>query len=167
MREIIQEVKTKYSNKGPVKMDDIPISDTELALQEFSEGSVSLEKCLRAMWQRNLKTHACFADVEEEYDIAYITMQENIDLFSYLSPVIIDDDMIQIDLEGDRQTIRFAGNKPRIEAAILNLIRDIQKGKKRNGEQIKKKIGKPFPEEWVKEYEARHIKRNGLMKRLA
>lgn len=165
MREIIQEIKTKYSNRGPIKMDLIPIEDTEIALQEFSEGSVSLEKCLRAMWQRNLKTHSCFANVDEHYDIAHITMEEKVDLFSYLSPILLDDDMVQIDFEGDRQTIRFAGSKARIESSILNLIRDIQKGKKRNGEQLKEKIGKPFPEEWLNEYNSYY--HNNKVRRLA
>lgn len=150
-KKIVTE--SKYSNRGPIKLDSIPIEECELAMAEFGEGSISLQKCLRAMWQRNLKTHSCFARNNAPYDIAYITMEENIDVFSYLSPILLDDDMVQIDIFESRQTIRFAGNKARIEGAILSLIRDIQSGKKNNRTKLEEKIGKPFPEEWLKEYE--------------
>lgn len=142
-----------YSNRGPIKLDLIPIEDCEQALEEFSEGSNGLCKCLRAMWQRGLKTYASYANVEEQYDIAYITMEEGINLFSFLSPKLLDDEMVQIDYEGERQIIRFAGNKPRIEGALLALARDIQNGKKKNIQEVKEKLGKPFPEEWLNEYE--------------
>ena len=167
MREIVEVKETKYSNRGPISMDLIPIEDTCLAIEEFSHGSISLCMCLRAMWQRNLKTHSCYADVTEPYDIAHITMEKNVDIFSYLSPVIIDDDMIQIDVEDDREVIRFAGNKARIEAGILSLIRDIQKGKKRNSKEIKEKLGKPFQEEWMNKYDAYYHNDIGKMKKLA
>ena len=40
----------KYNNGGHINLDDIPIEDTELALKEFSCGSVALEMCLRVLW---------------------------------------------------------------------------------------------------------------------
>ena len=167
MIEIIKQNESKYSGKGPVKLDSIPICDTQLALEEFSEGSISLCKCLRAMWMRNLKTYSSYADVNDEYDIAHITMEEKIDLFSFLSPVILEDDMIQLDFEDNRQIIRFAGNKARIEAALLSLTRDIQSGKKRNYKEVKEKLFKPFPEEWLDEYDNYHHRNVFKVKRLA
>lgn len=158
---------SKYSNKGPIDLDSIPIADTNLAIMEFGEGSISLTKCLRAMWMRGLKTHSCNAKCEEPYNIAHITMKENIDLFSFLSPVILEDEMVQIDIVEDRQTIRFAGTKARIEGAILSLIRDIQSGRKKNRKQLEEKIGVPFPEEWLQEYETYKNKNNGTSKKLA
>lgn len=167
MREIVKANEPKYSHRGPISMDLIPIEDTCLAIEEFSHGSVSLCMCLRAMWQRNLKTYSCYADVTEPFDIAHITMEKNVDIFSYLSPVIIEDDMIQIDLDGDREVIRFAGNKAKIEAGILSLIRDIQSGRKRNSKEVKEKLGKPFPEEWMNKYDEYYHNDMGRMKRLA
>ena len=159
---------SKYSNRGPIKLDSIPIEDTNLAIMEFGEGSISMTKCIRAMWQRGLKTHSCNAKNNEPYDIAHVTMEEGIDLFSYLSPVILDDEMVQIDIVENRQTIRFAGNKARIEGAILSLIRDIQSGRKKNRTQLEEKIGEPFPSNWLKEYEAYQLsKQEGISKKLA
>ena len=165
MVEIIKTNESKYSKRGAIKLDSIPIEDTELALEEFSEGSISLCKCLRAMWMRNLKTHSSYADVKEKYDIAHITMEEKVDLFSYLSPVLLDDEMVQLDFENDRQVIRFAGNKARIEAALLSLTRDIMSGKKRNNKEVREKLFKPFPEDWLNEYDSYY--HNNKVKQLA
>ena len=114
---------------------------------------------------RNLKTHSSYADVKEKYDIAHITMEEKVDLFSYLSPVLLDDEMVQLDFENDRQVIRFAGNKARIEAALLSLTRDIMSGKKRNNKEVREKLFKPFPEDWLNEYDSYY--HNNKVKQLA
>lgn len=140
---------SKYSNRGPVYLGSIPIEDTNLALMEFSEGSVSMEKCLRVMWQRNLKTYACHVKNDDPYDISYIIMEEKIDLFCYLSPIIIYDNLVQLDYIDTKQIIRFAGSKPHIEGTIISLIRDILSGKKNNRKLVEEKIGKPFPDEWI------------------
>ena len=94
-------------------------------------------------------------------------MEEGIDLFSYLSPIILEDEMVQIDIVDNRQTIRFAGTKARIEGAILSLIRDIQKGRKKNRKQLEEKIGEPFPSNWLKEYEEYKAKTSEMSKKLA
>ena len=143
--------KTKYSHRGPIDMNTIPIADTNWAIFEFANGSNGLEKSLRAMWQRNLKTHACSAGSDSPYDIAYITMQEDVDIFSYLSTTTLNDDLIEIDYEDNRETIRFAGSKGIREGAILQFVRDIESGKKKNSDLVEEKIGKPFNEEWLRE----------------
>ena len=144
----------KYSHRGSISWDDIPIEDLEIALVVFGEGSIGMQKCLRAMLQRNLKTHSCYANIVDDYDIAYIIMEEHKNLFGYLSEVLLKDDLVQIYYEGDRQVIRFAGNKAKIESSLLALARDIQSGKKNNSELLKSKIYKPFPIDWYKEYQS-------------
>ena len=148
---------SKYYNRGPIDLDSIPISDCEIALEEFCDGSIGLEKCLRAMWQRGLKTHSCRANYNEPYGISHVTMKENEDVFSYLSPILLEDDMVQIDIVDNRQVIRFAGKPAIREGAILSLVRDIMSGKKKNAKLWEEKIGKPFSEEWLKEVEQHNM----------
>ncbi len=144
--------KTKYSNRGPISMDSIPIEDTEIALNEFSGNSNGLAKGLRALWQNGVKTYSSYAEVQDPCDIAYIKIEKGKDLFCFLSPFLISDCMVQLDYENEMQVIRFAGNRAKIEGSLLALARDIQSGRKRNEKLVAKKLYVPFPEEWLKEY---------------
>ena len=78
-------------------------------------------------------------------------MEEGKDVFSYLSPIILNNDLIQIDIVDNKQTIRFAGKPAIREGAILDLVRDIISGRKKNTKLLEEKIGKPFPESVLKE----------------
>ena len=153
MEEKKKVKESKNSNRGPIHLDSIPISDCEMALEEFNDGSIGLEKCLRAMWQRGLKTYSCRANYEEPYEISHVTVEEGIDIFSYLSPIILNNDMVQIDIVDNKQTIRFAGKPAIREGAILDLVRAISSGKKKHTKLLEEKVGKPFPESWLKEVE--------------
>lgn len=159
--------KTKYSNRGHVSMDSIPIEDTELALEEFSGSSNGLAKSLRGMWQNGVKTYSSYAEVEDPCDIAYIKVEKGKNLFCFLSPFLISDCMVQLDYENEMQVIRFAGNRAKIEGSLLALARDIQSGRKRNEKLIERKLHIPFPEEWLKEYNQYKANRSSRVRELS
>ena len=141
----------KYNHTAPIDLDTIPFEDKEQALIEFAEGSLGLEMCLRVMWDNNLKTHACCAGEQDEYDIAYIAMSQGVDVFSFLSDELLDNDMVVLELENDRQTIRFAGLGDDKEHLMEKFARDISSGRKDNNFLVESKIGKNFPDEWLKQ----------------
>jgi len=61
MSKYIEERKDKgfnYSNE-PIQYNKIPKDKIGEALKDFSEGSVSLEKCLSVLWKKELFTIAC------------------------------------------------------------------------------------------------------------
>ena len=145
------KVKSKYNYGEAIDLDIIPISDTERALFEFSEGSIGLQKCLRIMWINGLKTHSCRSGMTSPFDIARIVMEENEDVFSYLSNDFLNDERIRIDIKDDREIIKLAGNNPEKEGALLFLAREIQSGKKKNNKElILNKIGEPYPDSWIR-----------------
>ena len=134
-----------------IDLNDVAISDTELALKEFSRGSNALSICLRVMWMYGLKTYSCNPGEKNSFDIGHIEMDIDEDVFSYLSENFITDDKIGLYIQDNRQVIKFMGTKPEKEGLMLMLAREIQSGKKRNIEKIlEEKIGKPFPTEWVR-----------------
>lgn len=137
-------------NSGPMfNLDDIPKEDLNRALNEFSDGSPGLKKCLTTMWNNNLKTLACKPGNNDGFDEAYILMEENIDLFSYLSDELLLNDMVAIfHDEYNRQSIRFIGPIIYKERFFNILSRDIITGKKHNEQNLKEKINKPIPQEW-------------------
>ena len=151
MIEKMNNYESRYFSKGSINLNTIPTEDCELALMAFSGESIGLIKCLRAMWQRNLKTHSCHVDYNNPQDIAYIKMEKNIDIFSYLSERILTDDMIQINYVDEKEIIIFSGTRERIEGALLALARDIQTGRKHNIELLKEKLYKPFIAEYEKQ----------------
>ena len=152
---------TKYNHVAPIDLDTIPEEEKEQALIEFAEGSIGLEKCLRVMWNNNLKTHACCAGNDEIFDEAYIAMAEGVDLFSYLSENLLNEKMIVLEQE-ERQTIRIAGSEELKEKLLLMIALDITNGKKNNNDLLKEKIGKPFPLEWIKESRRYSMQNEGL-----
>ena len=142
---------SKYNYGVAIPLDSIPIEDTERALEEFSDGSNGLNKCLRVMWMNGLKTHSSYPGEKNSFDIGHIVMEENEDIFSYLSQEFLNNERIRIDIVDNRQVIRFAGSSPEKEGALLFLTREIQSGKKKNNSQlILDKIGEPFPDSWVR-----------------
>ena len=143
-------MENKYNYGEDIDLDTIPISDTEQALIDFSDGSNGLEKCLRIMWMNGLKTRSSSPGEKNVFDIGYIIMEEEEDIFCYLSEEFLNDDRIRIDLVNNMQRIRFAGNTAEKEGAMLFLARDIQSGKKNNLKLVVEKIGLPFPNFWVR-----------------
>ncbi len=147
-KEVFEE--NKYSNKGHIDLDDIPISDTLKALGDFSNGSRGLEICLRIMWQHGLKTYSCYPGDRDVFDIGYIVMAEDEDVFSYLSEKLLSDESIRIDIENERQVIKFLGSWGEKNSVMVNLAQDILTGKKNNSSLISSKIGQPLPTSWVR-----------------
>ena len=142
---------SKYNYGVPIPLDEIPIEDCERALNDFAAGSPALSKCLREMWMHGLKTYSCNPGEKDIFEIGHIVMEENEDIFSYLSEEFLNDERIRIDIIDNRQEIKFSGSIPEKEGAMLFLTREIQSGRKHNNEElILAKIGEPFPTEWVR-----------------
>ena len=141
---------SKYNYGEHIDLDLIPIEDTNQALKEFSSGSRGLEICLRTMWTHGLKTYACYPGDRDIFDIGYIVMEENEDLFSYLSEELLYSDGIRISIEDNRQVIKFSGNTGEKNSEMILLAQNILTGRKRNSNILSKKIGEPFPEAWVR-----------------
>ncbi len=152
---------TKYNHVAPIDLDTIPMEEREQALMEFAEGSKGLEACLRAMWGKCLKTHACCAGNDDLYETAYIAMSKNVDLFSYLSLDILRDELVKIEETKNGQAIYIAGKPEHIENTFYLLAGSILSGKKNNDKEVKEKIGKEFPLSWIKEANAYHMLENG------
>ncbi len=135
---------SKYNQGVHIPLDDIPINEIEIALLDFSAGSLALSKCLREMWMHGLKTYSCNPGENNSSDIGHIVMEEDEDIFSYLSETFLDDERIRINIIDNKQEIKFAGNKGEKEGAILFLTREIQSGKKYNTKLVSENIGKTF-----------------------
>ena len=151
----MEEKETIYSGKynygEPIPLDTIPIADCEIALTDFAAGSQALKKCLRVMWMNGLKTYSCNPGEKNTFDIGHIVMEEDEDVFAYLSSEFLNDERIRIDIKDNRQEIKFAGNTPEKESAMLFLTREIQNGRKKNNlTLVEEKIGEEFPKEWVR-----------------
>ncbi len=142
--------KSKYNYGEPIPLDSIPICDTEEALVDFADGSRGLLICLRTMWMHGLKTYASYPGNKNVFDIAYIVMEENEDVFSFLSNEFLNDDNIRIDIVDNRQIIKFSGNEGEKNSEMLFLAQNISKGRKSNEALVKEKIGLPFPDGWVR-----------------
>ena len=98
-----------------------------------------------------LKTFSCNHGERNTFEIGHIVMEEGEDIFSYLSEEFLSDERIRIDIIDNRQEIKFAGSKGEKEGAMLFLTREIQSGRKKNNKElVLKKIGEPFPVEWVR-----------------
>ena len=82
--------KRKYNYGEHIPLDSIPISDTNIALYDFADGSRGLEICLRVMWMHGLKTYSCYPGNKDIFDIAYIVMEENEDVFN-VEDYVLDD----------------------------------------------------------------------------
>ena len=155
---------TKYNHVAPIDLDTIPDYEKEQALKEFAEGSKGLENCLRAMWANNLKTHACCAGEQNDYDIAYIAMADGIDIFSFLSEELLSSDMIALEFNRDqnRQILRFGGTKEFKDKLMQKVADDILKGKKENDHLMQNKIGKGLNSEWLKEGRIYNMRKLGM-----
>lgn len=113
-----------------IKLDDIPKDEIFQALNDFSESSEGLKRCLSVMWKNNLRTIACCAGDEDSFDEAYIMMDENIDMFSYLSDELLFSDMVEISFKNNSQVIAFIGPSSYKEKLFNILANDIMSGKK-------------------------------------
>ncbi len=140
----------KYNYGEPIDLDTIPIPDTNIALLDFAAGSRGLEICLRTMWQYGLKTHSCYPGNNSVFDIAYIVMAEGEDVFAYLSEEFLNDEGIRIDIEDNRQIIKFSGNLGEKNSEMILLAQNIITGRKKNSDLLTSKIGEPFPSGWVR-----------------
>ena len=140
---------SKY-NQGPIiNLDDIPSDEINQALNDFSEGSPGLKKCLSIMWKNKLKTLACCAGNKNSFEEAYILMEEDIDFFSYLSDELLLSNMVSIFCDQkNRQSIVFIGPEIYKEKYFNILANDILSGVKHNMKTLNDKIGKPLPQEW-------------------
>ena len=148
----MEEKTNKYDHGVHVSLDSIPIKDIELALSEFADGSRALLICLRELWIHGIKTYSSCHGENNSFAIGHIVVEEEEDIFSYLSVDLLEnDDRIRIDEIDNRQVIKFAGTTPEKEGAMLRIAKEIQTGiKKGNEKAIEENIGKPFPTEWVR-----------------
>lgn len=147
----MEDKTNKYDFDKHIPLDTVQIEDLELFVTTISRGSVGMMKCIREMFIHGLKTYSCYPGSKNSFDIGYIKMEEDEDIFAYLSEPFIFDPRIRIDEVDGMQRIRFAGNKPEKEGALLFLTREIQRGiVKGNEEAIKKKLGEPYPDGWVR-----------------
>ena len=71
------QIKSKYNKIYPISLSDIPESEKELALSEFSEGLEELRLCLKVLWDNKLETKACCAGNHNDESHAYIAMAES------------------------------------------------------------------------------------------
>ncbi len=149
----MEEKDYKYNHGVHVPLDSIPIEDTELALMEFADGSPALLTCLRIMWMNGIKTYSAYHGEKHAYEIGHIVLEEDEDVFSYLSKDLLEEDnRIRIDVIDKKQEIKFAGTAPEKEGAMFRIAREIQTGRKNDNHNklIEEKIGEPFPTEWVR-----------------
>lgn len=144
------ELKTKYSNRGPIDLDTIPINDINLALVEFSKGSGGLALCLRIMWQHGLKTYGSYPGNSDVFDVAYITMAEGEDVFSYLSKDFLNNNGIRINVIDNRQVVYFLGNEGEKSSEMIMLAQNILSGRKNNTKLLNDRIGEEFPTGWIR-----------------
>ena len=143
-------LKTKYSNKGPIDLDTIPVDDIGIALVEFSKGSRGLALCLRVMWQHGLKTYASYPGNSNIFDIAYIIMAEGEDIFCYLSEDFLNDNGIRINIVDNRQVVYFLGNEGEKSSEMISLVQNLLSGRKKNTKLLQERIGEPFPTGWIR-----------------
>ena len=141
---------SKYNNGPMVKLDSIPRNEIDKALDEFSEGSEGLRFCLSIMWSNGLRTAACCSGHESSFQEAYILMDDNVDIYSYLSDELLTSDMVSISLNKDNnQAIHFVGTRKNKEHFFFTLAKDIATGKKQNANLVRNKIGRPINQEWL------------------
>ncbi len=160
-KEVFEE--TKYSNKGHIDLDDIPISDTFLALKEFSQGSRGLEICLRIMWQHGLNTYSSYPGSNNVFDIGYIVMEENEDIFCYLSEKVLQrGNGIIIGIIDNRKVINFIGSKGEKSSEIIFLAQDILTGKKYNYKLIEEKLEEQLPDSWIRRLKTYDSNKNSI-----
>ncbi len=145
---------TKYSNRGPIDLDSIAMEEVSQALKEFAGGSPGLEKCLRILWQRGIKTHSCCPGNNRLFDIAYIVMAEGEDVFCYLSDRLLNSDGFRIDIVDDKEVLKISGNEQEKESAFAYLAQDLSSERKNNRELVNQMIGVPFPNFWVRKVQA-------------
>ena len=141
---------TKYSFRGPINLDTIPNDDIGIALVEFSKGSAGLALCLRVLWQYGLKTYASYPGNSNVFDIAYIVMEENEDIFSFLSKDFLNNNGIRINVIDNRQVVYFLGNKGEKSSEMIMLAQNILSGRKNNTKLIEERIGEAFPTGWIR-----------------
>ena len=139
--------------------------------KEFSEGSKVLEDCLLTMWNQGLFTAACckgdhdpFNNINCEYvdGFAYIAGADKIDFFSYLSPELINNEMVILNDDGNYQDIQFYGSDK--EELIAKFTKDILTGKKNNKVYLSKKIGRKIKVENRQKAFIYHMLVNGYKK---
>ena len=134
------QLNSKYNKVYPIELSSIPDSEKELALTEFSEGLEELKLCLKVLWDNGLETKACCAGNHNDGGHAYIAMEEEVDLFEYLSPLILEDDNIRIEYFNGMQIIRFYGDSEQTKQEMLSLAECILTGPKDNKKDVRKKM---------------------------
>lgn len=124
----------------PIDIETIPHNEINQALKEFADGSKALEECLKIMWLKELKTHACSPGDDDQYNAAYISMTPGADLFSYLSKNTIENENIVLELYDNQQVIRIYGQKEIKETLLKCITNDISTGIKEDKALLKNKL---------------------------
>lgn len=154
-----------HNINASMSVSSIKEEEREKYLTLFSEGSNRLRDCLDVMWKMNLFTIGCCFGSSEEFKEGFIATEDGVNLFEYLSPKVLDDDMVRLHIykKGKSkcvQRISFAGSQERKEEILLHLVEDLLTGIKDNAKEVNNKIGKPFATSYLidkKEYELRKL----------
>ena len=129
-----------YNYGQPISIDNLNKDDWIQAATDFSEGLDSLKQLLLCMWENGIKTFACCKGYHYinnsqngPLDILYpteIVLQQNNDVFSYLSEEIINSPYVKLGFEFEKQLIYIYGEKR--DEILQKIIKDILSGKKNN-----------------------------------
>lgn len=132
-----------------IRVKDLTEYGMKKCAKEFSEGSIELERCLITLWNHELYTKACCKghlmgekDFKFLYHYAYIAMEENIQLFKYLSDELIINPYILLYCFNNQECIYFYGDNKYKNIELLT--RDILNGVKNNNELLNDKVNVPM-----------------------
>ena len=143
--------KNNYNYGKPIDLSTIKKKDMKKALDDFSEGSLSLKKCLITLWDNSLFTISCCKGDHFEIDeilpgkselrveyTGFIVFAPFVDIFSYLSIEFINNPFVVLRQKNNQHIIYFFGeNKDKLFDSLAN---EVLSGKKENKEQLSKKI---------------------------
>lgn len=145
------DLSAQWNNFGQIKdVSNEPKSQRDRDLHTFSEGSSSLEKCLKILWKKGLKTIACCkgnhisisCDNNPEISCeAYIAFDSDSDWLKYLPIEIIEDEDVMI----TQNAIYYYGKNK--DTFFETLTCAVLFGEKDNEKSLIKKIGKEPPPE--------------------
>lgn len=130
-----------------IYIKDLTEAGKKRCAKEFSEGSKELERCLKTLWDNELYTAACCKghlmgerDFKSLYLYAYIAMDENIELFKYLSHHLILDPCVLLHKFNNNECIYFYGENKYKNIELLTI--DILSGVKDNTDILLDKVNK-------------------------
>lgn len=132
-------------NFSLVDPEDVSKDELDRQLKDFSEGSVSLEMCLRALWKRDVLTKACCKGAHLSYthdgDVSlavdpYIAFVPGCEWQKYLPKEILEDEDVFL----DEDAIHYFGNN--IDGFFNTLAFSVIEGEKDNSKEVSSKFAR-------------------------